>query len=299
MSGSSRIRDKPMGNQTNDRNWAAMERLRFIESTGWWRGTVQRQDVAGVFGVSLAQASSDLQRYLELNPSAFSYNLRKKRYEALAGMRCVLTVPDLDEAVARFLGGVAPGPRVTDVQGGGDCVAVLEMPLRRAPAEVERRIVLAIVNGLRVRVRYASIHGGREEWRWIRPHALGHNGARWHARAWCEKSSGFRDFTLSRMAEIEWSREEAPLPEPDFDWEEIVTLRVRANQRLGPEQVRAVERDFGMSGGLLKLRVRRAMEGYLRDRLGLGMADGRMLPNLLEEIPKPGRSEPNSPSARF
>lgn len=101
------------------------------------------------------------------------------------------------------------------------------------------------------------------------------------------------------MAEVEWSREEAALPERDDDWEEIVTLRVRANQRLGPERVRAVERDFGMSGGVLKLRVRRAMEGYLRDRLGLEMANGRMSPGLLEEIPKPGRSETNSPSARF
>ena len=52
----------------------------FIEACAWWKGLVKRQDLAGLFGVSMAQASSDLQRYLELNPGAFVYNLRQKRY---------------------------------------------------------------------------------------------------------------------------------------------------------------------------------------------------------------------------
>jgi hypothetical protein len=76
-----------MGNKTNDQNWAATERLRFIEACAWWKGIVQRQDLVGLFGISMAQASSDLQRYLEMNPSAFVYNLRQKRYEATAEMK--------------------------------------------------------------------------------------------------------------------------------------------------------------------------------------------------------------------
>ncbi len=51
------------GNKTNDQNWAATERLRFIETCAWWKGIVQRQDLVGLFGISMAQASSDLQRY--------------------------------------------------------------------------------------------------------------------------------------------------------------------------------------------------------------------------------------------
>jgi len=51
-----------MGNKTNDQNWAATERLRFIEACAWWKGIVQRQDLVGLFGISMAQASSDLQR---------------------------------------------------------------------------------------------------------------------------------------------------------------------------------------------------------------------------------------------
>jgi len=49
-----------------------MERLRFIEAGAWWKGRVNCQDLAGLFGASMAQASSDLQRYLELNPIAMN-----------------------------------------------------------------------------------------------------------------------------------------------------------------------------------------------------------------------------------
>ncbi|MCX6880187.1 MAG: WYL domain-containing protein [Verrucomicrobia bacterium] len=273
-----------MGNKTNDQNWAVRQRLRFIETCAWWKGAVQRQDLAGLFGLSMAQASSDLQRYLELNPVAFVYNLRQKRYEATAEMKCLLTKPRLDEAVARFLGGDATSTWTgwTDESEGGGCVAVLRMPEREAGAAVERRIFLAVLNGQRVKVRYASVHSGSEEWRWLRPHALGHNGARWHVRAWCETNGDFRDFTLSRIAEVEWSRERAELPAEDKDWKQWVTLRVRPHQDLNEAQHKAVERDYAMRGRVLKLRVRKAMEGYLRDRLGLAMADGKPPVRLLE-----------------
>jgi len=51
----------------------------------------------------------DRNAYLEVNSGAFVYNLRLKRYEATAEMKCVLTSPRRDEAVTRFLGDDARG----------------------------------------------------------------------------------------------------------------------------------------------------------------------------------------------
>ncbi len=273
-----------MGNNTNDQNWAATERLRFIEACAWWKGVVNRHDLAGLFGISMAQASSDLQRYLEMNPPAFVYNLRQKRYEATAEMKCVMTKPRLDEAVARFLGGDARSSWTGwgEESEGGSCVALLKMPVREASADVERRVFLAMLNGLRVRVKYASVNSGKEDWRWLIPQALGHSGARWHVRAWCETNGGFRDFTLSRIVEVEWSREEASPPMEDKDWEQWVTLQVRPHHDLSDGQRKAVERDYAMRNGVLKVKVRKAMEGYLRERLGLAMTDGSPALRLLE-----------------
>ena len=75
-----------MGNTTNTEQWAAMERLRFIERAAWWRGVVQRQDVSDVFGIGPAQVSADFQKYLEMNPGSLAYSLNRKRYEGQPGM---------------------------------------------------------------------------------------------------------------------------------------------------------------------------------------------------------------------
>ena len=94
-----------MGNQTNAGLWVAQERLRAIERAAYWRGWVKRKDLAALFGVSLAQASSDLQKYQELNPGALQYNMNAKRYEGAREMVCVLVKePSLEEAMGAFLG---------------------------------------------------------------------------------------------------------------------------------------------------------------------------------------------------
>ena len=49
-----------MGNISNPENWAARERLRFIERAAFWRGWLQREEMARVFGQSVQQCSADL-----------------------------------------------------------------------------------------------------------------------------------------------------------------------------------------------------------------------------------------------
>lgn len=273
-----------MSKKSHDQYWAARQRLRFIEACAWWKGIINRNDLVEVFSVSMAQASSDMQAYLDLNPTAMTYNLRQKRYEATAVMKWVITRPSLEEAAARFLGadvrGLWAGPE--ESADGGDGVSVLRLPAREAKEAVERRAFLAIMNGYRIRMRYVSVHSGKDEWRRIRPHALGHNGCRWHLRAWCERNDDYRDFSLGRIAEIEWTRDLMALPRPDVEWDTWVTLKVRPSKELDAVRKQAVEMDYGMTGGALKLKVRKAMEGYLRERLGIPLADGVTPVRLLE-----------------
>jgi hypothetical protein len=101
-----------MGNATNPEQWAAQERLRFIEKCVFWRGTVNRQDLHRIYGVSQAQASADLQKYQELNPGALVYSLNRKRYEGAPTMRCRLHEPSLEEALVLFLSFLGKEERV-------------------------------------------------------------------------------------------------------------------------------------------------------------------------------------------
>lgn len=260
-----------MSKKSHEQYWAARQRLRFIETCAWWKGIVNRNDLVEIFGISMAQASSDMQTYLDLNPAALTYNLRQKRYEATVSMKWILSQPNLAEAAALFLSKDAHGAwsGIHEYAVYGDAVSIIRMPVREAKEAVDRRAFLAIMNGYRIRMRYVNEETGKDEWRRIRPHALGHNGSRWHLRAWCERNDDYRDFPLTRIAEIEWTRDHMDLPRTDEEWNAIVTLKIRPHRNLSALQKQAVELEYGMSGGLLKIKVRKAMEEYLRDRLGL------------------------------
>lgn len=274
-----------MGNLSNPEQWAAMERLRFIERSAYWRGVVNRQDLAGVFGVSMAQASADLQKYQELNPGALVYNMRRKRYEGGERMAMVLAEPRLEEAMRLFLPGGGEGLPTVGMGGGEgreEVVSVLRLPERRCAPVMERRLFLAVHHGWRLRVRYASVSSGSDEWRWLQPTRLVHSGDRWHVRAWCELREDWRDFTLSRFIESEWPEQRPAPARTDPAWETWVTLRLRAHRGLGEASRRAVEMDYGMTNGILEIKARQAQANYLRARLQVPLMDGTTPPPQLE-----------------
>ena len=62
--------------------WFEQHRQDWIEETLEVFGFINREHLMKKFGVSMPQASTDLQTYQRLNPGAMSYNLSTKRYEA-------------------------------------------------------------------------------------------------------------------------------------------------------------------------------------------------------------------------
>ncbi len=268
-----------MGNISNPEQWATRERLRFIERVVYWRGSVQREEVAEVFNLSAQQISADLQKYQELCPGALVYNLKKKCYEGSAKMRCRLHVPSFDEAVGMLLEDEsgwrvdAMGGEVVFSRGAGrpsSLVGRVSLPVRRPEVEVERRIFLAVVQGLRVRMKYRSVHGvGGDEWRWICPRGFGHDGYRWHVRAWAEAHGEFRDYVLSRMEAVDFPKEAAAELPADEAWETWETLTLVPNPELPQDRQAAVRLDYAVPEAGLELRVRRAMRPYVLEHLRL------------------------------
>jgi len=265
-----------------------MERLRFIERSAYWRGVINRQDLARVFGLSMAQASADLQEYQRVNPGALNYNLNRKRYEGAEGMKLTVTRPVLEEAMAMFLtgGGELSQAGLSGPDGGAMSaeakVQVVRMPDRRAAPQVERKVFLAVLNGMRVRVRYFSVNSGRDDWRWLRPRSFAHNGDRWHVRAWCELRKDWADFTLSRMADADWPEEAGGDALPDDTGSALTTIRVRPHHALSENARKGVELEYGMMNGELEMSVPAALANYLRARLRVPLADGSEPPPLLE-----------------
>lgn len=55
--------------------------MRFIEMRLDMVGHLNRDDLCGEFGISVQQASKDVQKFMRLHPAAMRYNLSSKRYE--------------------------------------------------------------------------------------------------------------------------------------------------------------------------------------------------------------------------
>lgn len=262
-----------MGNTTNPERWEARQRLEFIEEAAFWRGWVQRSDVVKQFGVSLPQASADLQAYLELNPGSLSYDLKVKRYVATEKMRCRLSKGTFGSAIARFLARDAHDE-------GPDRSVSIDLPYRAAPAEVARDLFRAVCQGLAVEIFYLSVNSATETWRWILPHAFAHDGYRWHVRAYCYGDRTYKDFVIGRIAKAKPPTErEAPETE-DVDWNTWDKIRLRPHRNLAAVQRRAVELDFEMRKSVVTLKVRRSMKNYTLAHLRL--IEGEEFPRLLE-----------------
>ena len=258
-----------MGNTSNRDQWAGRERQLFIERLAWWKGVVNRGDVRDVFGISAAQASADLQGYQEMNPTALAYNVRAKRYEAGENMVCVMHEPRIEEAVSLFLGVGVPGVCLAGRMQSAATVDFFRPLVREADAVVQRRVFLAIDQGRMLRVKYWSVNSSRGSLREIAPHALGHDGYRWHVRAWCIENGEFRDFVLSRMEVAEWPGDVFTAPVVDEEWERMETVVLQPHPELDEERKKGIIRDYGMKGGKLKVEVRAAMKEYFLRHWGV------------------------------
>jgi predicted DNA-binding transcriptional regulator YafY len=268
-----------MANKTNEENWAARERLRVLEMLLWWRGWVGRSDLLERFGISAAQASSDFQKYLELNGKEISYQTSRKRYEATENFTCRLHGPTLEEAVRVLLAGeVAPEALGVAADGTSEKVAILSMPKRHAAPAIVRRIFVALLAGQRLRVFYHSVNSNTASWRYLKPAALAWDGRRWHVRAWCENNRAWRDFVLGRISKAEWPEPSGEVLPPDDDWLAWETVRLRINPELGVEAQASLKMDYGLDSEVMEVRVRRALKGYLLAELYIDHESHRELP---------------------
>jgi hypothetical protein len=78
-------------NATNPESWFPRCRMAWLERRAKTAGHVGRADIIATFGISLAQASSDLQAYLATNPAALTYSTSRKRYEWNDGANLAIT----------------------------------------------------------------------------------------------------------------------------------------------------------------------------------------------------------------
>lgn len=255
-----------------DVKWATRQRLQYIEIMAWYAGIVTRSDVARAFGLSDPAATKDLKLYGDLAPGNLVY--QHSVFGFVPGADFGAVFADLTPAVV--LPVIAANLAVANGPYGNESVyglatAALPLPARLPGAPTLAQITRAIHGRRKLRVSYRSLssrESGAE--RVLEPHTLVNTGLRWHVRAYSEDTCDFRDFVLSRVIEATCLDTPAESGEQyDDDWVETVSLKLAPHSGLDAPRRESLLLDYGASGEAIEVKVRRALLGYVLQRLGV------------------------------
>jgi len=255
-----------------DVKWATQQRLQYIEIMAFYTGVVSRSDVARAFGLSDPAATKDLKLYGDLAPGNLSYNHNvfgfvptEQFSPAFADLRPVAVLPVIAANLA-----VAGGPYgSTSIYGLP--TASLPLPARLPGQQVLAQITRAIHGGKKLRAQYRSLSDrDSQSQRLIEPHSLVDTGLRWHVRAYSEDTGDFRDFVLSRFGQAQCLDAAAESSmEYDEDWVERVTLQLGPHSGLDAQKQASLLLDYSAEGEVIEIAVRRALIGYVLQRLSV------------------------------
>ncbi|MBP7338711.1 YafY family protein [Niveispirillum sp.] len=256
--------------ERSDLRWGIERRLEFIEFRLFWEGHVNRGDLMDAFGVSVNQASTDLNRYIGMAPDNMVYDKSARTYIRGSEFEPLFLKPDASRYLSQ-LRSVADDilDRADAWIGQFPSYDAAPTPVRGVNAKTLRSVIAAIRRSQAVEVKYQSLSRPEPRWRWIAPHAIGFDGFRWHTRAFCLTDQGFKDFLLSRIIETRGTRPSEVRPDTDADWNEQVTLEIGPHPELSDTQQKVIALDYGMCSGRAKIPVRKALLYYALKRLGL------------------------------
>lgn len=259
-----------MENDRSELRWGVEQRLEFIEFRLFWEGHVNRSDLMDQFGVSVNQASTDLNRYIGFAPDNMVYDKSARTYVRGSDFKAQFLEPDASRYLAQ-LRSLSDGilDREDSWIANLPPYASAPTPARGVNPVTLRSVVGAIRRSEAVEVKYQSLSNPEPRWRWIAPHAIAFDGFRWHARAFCLSDECFKDFLLSRMLKIRSAQESDASADDDSEWHSEVTLEVAPHPDLSETQAKVIALDYGMRGGKAKIKVRRALLYYALRRLGL------------------------------
>lgn len=241
---------------------AQRERVAFLELRAFFTGELRRSDIEARFGIKPAASSRDLALYREIAPSNLEYDAVGRCYRPTPSFAPVFDF-NPDRVLAWLLQGFGDG-----LDLGLKQAAPCEGPgqLKRPDMQVLGSITRGMCAKRAMRISYLSLSSGSKR-REIVPVALADNGLRWHVRAFDRERGRFGDFVLTRISkvqDIEGEVGERELLGADEQWARMVAMELAPHP--GIEHPRAIEADYGMHDGVLRIKARAALAGYVLRR---------------------------------
>lgn len=242
---------------------ATRDRIAHIDFTLLFKGEAVRADLVDRFSIAAAQATKDFTLYRELAPSNIEYDQKLKlhkrgeQFKALFDYDVVRTLATISQGYGDGFNGSVKPPLA--------CEAPYH--LNKPSLLLVSKVTEAIHKAKALRITYVSLSSGKTT-REIVPHTLVDNGLRWHIRGYDRKHGEFRDFVLTRIVSAHVVESavlnEVELKAQDRQWNRFVELELVPHPRI--QHSEAIELDYCMVNGVMKVEVRAAVAGYLLRR---------------------------------
>lgn len=243
--------------------FAQKQRLKYIDFRLMFRGYFSRSELVEHFQLGLTSATRDINLYKELAGKNVNYDNAKKIFLVTDSFNSLFDYDPktvCDDIVTQISN---QSPKLDFIPLSYSAPSQLNVLNIDILAIVSRAIVA--VKG--IKITYVSLTSGEQE-RTIIPHAIVDNGLRWHVRAYDLKTNQFRDFVFSRILDVAVESievQEDYKAQADQQWMRIVPLELVPHLH-NIKCTKAIELDYAMQDGMLKLDVRAALVGYLLRR---------------------------------
>jgi hypothetical protein len=244
-------------------SFSQQQRLKYIDFRLMFVGHFTRAEVVENFKLGLSSATRDINIYKDLAKLNLTYDNTDKRYFITDNFKPLFD-HDKDVSYREF---------ATQLLNGGNDESAISFSFEKQSqlvipnTSIVATITQAMINIKAIEIEYISPQSGLSK-RIVIPHSIVDNGLRWHIRAFDEKSNQFRDFVITRIVSaklIDKQILDRAKILSDQQWMRIVHLELVPH----PKNVKfsqAVECDYGMEQGVLKLEVRSALTGYILRR---------------------------------
>ncbi len=275
--------DPNIGKSQHNVRWGQERRLEFIDYRLRWDGHINRSNLTDFFGISIPQASLDITEYTKLAPNNLEYDTRGRVYKATHSYQSIYESSSLEhylEDLMRII--IQPEVAYGNFLGWQPPIAGVPKLGRRLNSKIVEEILKAIRETESVEVSYLSMTDPNGSNRKLTPHALVHDGNRWHVRAYCHKRMAFRDFSLSRIKHAKCTGLDQDRASLDVEWNNIVNIILIPHPSLSIAQRHLIESDYSMEDGEIHVKCRQALLLYLLYQLNLKDDQATQRPEVIQ-----------------
>ncbi|CAK2075289.1 putative DNA-binding transcriptional regulator YafY [Vibrio crassostreae] len=261
--------------------WDLLFRYRMIEVIALWEGRLTTNHLIKSFGIGRQQASKDINTYLtDVAPGNLVYDKQLKGYKPSDCFAPRLTSGHADEYLHILSRSEDMTITFKELDMGFENTTMVRPVTRNIAPEILRPLVQAIREKKRVDISYTSLKDGIEVDRLISPHTLVCTPLRWHVRAYCEYSRGYRDFVLSRIRGIPDINDKMTMGKSQDElWNNEITVELAPDSRFTTNQAAVISNDYGMNENMLQIPTNAALVRYVLDAYNIDI-------NMLNSNPK-------------